>query len=211
MTPSVVIADDHPLFREAITLVIRQLQPSMTVFETDSLKGLITHLQENRLIRLILLDLSLADSKGMEGLLQLKNQFPNIPVVIVSACDDPYVIQRSIDSGAIGFIPKTESMSSITKALQDVISGKKWLPKSILDNPPPPQEEAIPDFSELTPTQLKVLMHLKDGENNKSIANSLFITEATVKAHITAIFRKLNVRNRTQAVIAARHLDIPNN
>lgn len=210
MTPSILIADDHPLFREAITLVIRQLQPTTTIFETDSLKGLFNHLKENRLLRLVLLDLSLVDSKGMEGLVQVKTQYPNLPVVIVSASNELPVIRRSMSCGASGFIPKTESMSSITKALNEVLAGKVWLPKSIQEAPEPTNEEQVPDFSELTPTQLKVLMHLRDGENNKAIANALFITEATVKAHVTAIFRKLHVRNRTQAVIAAQHLDIPN-
>lgn len=208
MTPSVLIADDHPLFREAITLVIRQLQPTISVLETDSLKGLFDHLREHRLLRLILLDLSLVDAKGMEGLVQIKTQYPTLPVVIVSASNDTQVIRKAMDCGAGGFISKTESMSSISKALNDVLSGQIWLPKFFQDAPEPVEDDKTPDFSELTPTQLKVLLHMRDGENNKTIANALFITEATVKAHVTAIFRKLHVRNRTQAVIAARHLDI---
>lgn len=210
MTPSILIADDHPLFREAITLLIRQLKPNTAVFETDSLKGMFNHLKENRLIRLVLLDLSLVDAKGMEGLVQLKSRYASLPVVIISACDDPQVIRRAMNAGASGFIPKTESMAGMSNALQDVLAGKSWVPAiSMETNLTASETDKTPDFSSLTPTQLKVLLRLRDGENNKTIANALFITEATVKAHITAIFRKLNVRNRTQAVIAARHLDIP--
>ena len=209
MNPSIIIADDHPLFREAVIVTLRRLHPELAIFETESLKGLLDHVKENRLLRLVLLDLHLTDAKGIEGLVQLKSKYPNLPVVIMSAANDPAVIRKAMNSGASGFIPKTESMSTISKALSSVLEGKKWTP-ACMDAPDSLNETEIsPDFSELTPTQLKVLLHLKNGENNKTIANALFITEATVKAHITAIFRKLNVRNRTQAVIAARYLDVP--
>jgi len=207
MKTSIVIADDHPLFREAVSLTLTRLFPKYDLVNAETLEQVINVLKTNEAIKLILLDLNLPDSKGMAGITHLKSRFPSIPVVIVSASHDMPTIHQAMHCGANGFIPKTESMETISCALQAVCNGKKWVPDEYEKSRQNTVQDDISIFSDLTPTQLKVLFHMRDGKSNKEIANLIFVTEATVKAHVTAIFRKLGVTNRTQAVVASQVLD----
>ena len=157
-----------------------------------------------------MLDLYLPDVHGFSGLLQIKRNMPYLPVVVISACDDPDVIRRAVHYGASGFIPKTLSLDEISLAIEAVMEGDIWVPEGVDLDAPLSEGADECDFSSLTPTQLKVLVMLKNGLLNKQIAYDMSISEATVKAHITAIFKKLNVRSRTQAALAAQALDLPN-
>jgi len=207
-SPSIIVADDHPMFREAASQLLQRLSPDCTVLITDSINKTFSLLRSNANVTLILLDLSLPDSVGLEGLERLKKSFSDIPVVIVSATSDVATIARAMKSGAIGFVPKSESMSTMSEAFEAALKQCEWVPVSYKEHVDKKAEDTVSIFNDLTPTQLKVLTHMRQGENNKTIANALFITEATVKAHVTAIFRKLNVKNRTQAVLITDHLDL---
>jgi DNA-binding NarL/FixJ family response regulator len=207
-TPPIIVADDHPMFREASAQLLQRLAPESSVLTTDTVSEIFALLRSHSGARLVLLDLSLPDSVGIEGLQRLKNSFPDIPVVIISATTDAPTISRAMKAGALGFVPKSESMITMYEAFETTLKGEEWLPKAYLELVKNASDTAVSIFNDLTPTQLKVLSHMRQGENNKTIAEALFVTEATVKAHVTAIFRKLDVKNRTQAVLLTDHLDL---
>lgn len=187
--------------------MLNRLAPNRLVYTTDTLKGSMALLKSNINASLILFDLCLPDAKGIEGILRIRKAFPEVKLVVISANHDLSMIAQSIKYGASSYIPKTESMETITTALSAVLDGKQWLPEGYKEHSTNAGQSNTTIFNDLTPTQLKVLFRLRNGENNKTIAEGLFITEATVKAHITAIFRKLGVNNRTQVVIATQHLN----
>jgi DNA-binding NarL/FixJ family response regulator len=207
-TLPIIVADDHPMFREASAQLLQKLASKSIVLTTDTVSKILTLLRSHSGARLILLDLSLADSVGIEGLQRLKSSFPDAPVVIISATTDNQTISRAMKAGAIGFVPKSESMITMYEAFEAALKGEEWLPSSYKEHVENTSNDAVSIFNDLTPTQLKVLNHMRQGENNKTIAKALFVTEATVKAHVTAIFRKLNVTNRTQAVLISDHLNL---
>lgn len=206
-----LIADDHPLFRAAIKEAVKKILADTTIVEAGSLDDAKKILEDNQEISLLLLDLYLPDVNGFSGLLSIKNSFPCLPVIVISACDDAGVIMRSIQFGASGFIPKTLSLDEISHAIEEVIKGEIWIPTNVEIKEENNSTKESANFFLLTPTQLKVLVMLKKGLLNKQIAYEMNISEATVKAHITAIFRKLNVRSRTQAAMVAQSLDIAPN
>lgn len=205
MSQTILIADDHPLFRDAVKLAIAKAAPTAAVVECGNFSEAIEQLRNGLAPQLLLLDLYLPDVDGFAGLLQLRNEHPELPVAIVSACTEDEIIAKAIGFGALGYIPKTESLEAICTALNALLSGQPSHPPlaEAVDG------EQLAGFSSLTPAQLKVLGYLKNGMLNKQIAYDMAISEATVKAHMTAIFRKLNVRSRTQAVIAAAALSLP--
>ena len=210
MAVQILVADDHPLFREAIVHLLKRSLPDVMIYEASSLEHTRKILSENRGISLLLLDLKLSDTNGIDGLLYLKKTYPSLPVVVISAYDDQSVIQDSLRYGASGFIPKHLGMDDIASAITIVLDGDVWFPGSgDLREVTAQDSTGHPDFSELTATQLKVLILLRDGKPSKEMASILSVTEATIKAHLTEIYRKLNVRNRTQAVVRAKELDIP--
>lgn len=205
---SIIIADDHPMFREASVQLLKRLQPQANILTTDTVKDTFSLLRSYSDVKLVLLDLSLPDSIGIEGLERLKRSFPDIPVAIISATFDPSTIARALKVGILGFVPKSEAMITIFEAFETILNNEQWLPKSYQEHLDKTAEASTSIFNDLTPTQLKVLTHMREGENNKTIAEALFVTEATVKAHITAIFRKLNVSNRTQAVLVSDYINL---
>ena len=204
MTTQIVIADDHPLFRSAIANLLVRLNDEIQVNEVEDFSELVKFLEkEKKLPSLILLDLKLPDTQGVDGLLFLKKQFPALPVVIVSGYDDTNTIHNTMQYGASGFIPKSLDIHAMGEAILQILDGDLWFPQIVEME----QEDTIA-FEELTTAQLKVLALLKDGKPSKEMARIIGVTEATIKAHLTVIFRKLNVNNRTQAVLAAKKLDI---
>ena len=205
MTTRILVADDHPLFRDAVKLAIAKAAADAEVFECGNLQQALEHLQSGAAIDLLLLDLYLPDVDGFSGLLQLRSEYPQVPVAIVSACDESEIIGKAIGFGAQGYIPKTAALAEITEAIAALLSGEKHHPELSAEE----DAAELTSFTSLTPAQLKVLGYLKNGMLNKQIAYDMSISEATVKAHMTAIFRKLNVRSRTQAVIAAASLSLP--
>ena len=211
MAQHIIIADDHPLFRAALRQAVSQAVPDAEVAEVESIKALQAEVERKPDADLVLLDLNMPGAHGFSGLVFMRGQYPGLPVVVVSGSEDLQVMRRSIDYGASGFIPKSAPLPEITDAIQAVLEGDMWLPEGVADKLEQMQAEST-DFSDrlasLTPQQFRVLGMLAEGMLNKQIAYDLDVSEATIKAHITAVFRKLGVRNRTQAVIAIQQMEL---
>jgi DNA-binding NarL/FixJ family response regulator len=207
---TVVIADDHPLFRGALRQAIATLMPQARILEASGMDELKTGLASEKGADLILLDLTMPGVQGFSGLMHLRAQHPEIPVVIVSANEDPVVIRRAIDFGASGFIPKSMNVDAIGSALEDVLAGNIWTPPDVDLSATEDKETAdlVRRLGTLTPQQVRVLTMLSEGLLNKQIAYELSVSEATVKAHVSAILDKLGVDSRTQAVIAAAKIGV---
>jgi DNA-binding NarL/FixJ family response regulator len=204
-TTRIVIADDHPLFRGALRQAVAGVLPGATIDETGSFGELTKLIEQDSDIDLIMLDLSMPGISGFSGLIYLRAQYPAIPVVIVSASDDVGTIRRSLDFGASGFIPKRFGVETLRDAIVKVMGGDVWIPSDIdLATAADPEMAKLRDrLVTLTPQQVRVLMMLSEGLLNKQIAYELGVSEATIKAHVSAILQKLGVESRTQAVIAA--------
>jgi DNA-binding NarL/FixJ family response regulator len=208
---TVIVADDHPLFRAAIKEALEAEQGETNFLEANSFESLQDLVEENREVDLVLLDLHMPGVSGFAGLVYLCKRYPSVPVVIISANEDPLVVQRALEHGAAGFIPKSSSIDTITEAIGAVLMGEIWSPDASQSNLPGSNvsEMAMAErMSQLTPQQFKVLMMMSQGLLNKQIAYELGVSEATVKAHVTAIMSKLGVSNRTQAVLAANRLNV---
>ncbi len=200
-----VVADDHPLFRDALRQAVASVVASARIDEAGSFEELTALLDRESDVDLILLDLSMPGISGFSGLIYLRAQFPAIPVVIVSASDDAGTIRRSMDFGASGFIPKRFGVETLREAIGKVMNGDVWVPDDVdLSAAADPDMSKLRDrLVTLTPQQVRVLMMLSEGLLNKQIAYELGVSEATIKAHVSAILQKLGVESRTQAVIAA--------
>jgi DNA-binding NarL/FixJ family response regulator len=200
-----VIADDHPLFRDALRQAVATVVASAKINEAGSFEELTALLERETDVDLILLDLSMPGISGFSGLIYLRAQFPAIPVVIVSASDDAETIRRSMDFGASGFIPKRFGVETLRDAIGKVMNGDVWVPADVdISAAADPDMTRLRDrLVTLTPQQVRVLMMLSEGLLNKQIAYELGVSEATIKAHVSAILQKLGVESRTQAVIAA--------
>lgn len=203
--PSILIADDHPLFRGALRQALLSALPGTRLSEAGSFEEMARSLSQGADADLILLDLTMPGVQGFSGLLFLRADYPQVPVMVVSANDDPGVVKRCIEFGALGFMPKTLEAEQMAVAVQSVLDGNVWVPAGIDLNAPQDSETAstIKRLMTLTPQQVRVLMMLSEGLLNKQIAYELTVSEATVKAHVSAILQKLGVDSRTQAVILA--------
>jgi DNA-binding NarL/FixJ family response regulator len=206
-THRIVIADDHPLFRGALRQALAAALAEAEIVEAASLDELVATLETGGETDLVLLDLAMPGVQGFSGLLLLRAQHPEIPVVIVSASEDPGTIRRAMEFGASGFVPKSEPVDGIRRAVQTVLDGGVWTPPG-LDTAASDKEarDLAVRLSTLTPQQVRVLMMLGEGLLNKQIAYKLGVSEATIKAHVSAILQKLGVDSRTQAVIAIGRL-----
>lgn len=212
----ILIVDDHPLFRDALKLSLTQSAGSLALQEpgqiefSSSLEDALAFLKQKPEVDLVLLDLHLPGNDGFLGLLEVRKLYPSIAVLVISGNDDPSIVAKARACGAAGFISKSLAAESIQQAVHSVLIGDEYWP-DIDWSPDSELEDIAHRINELTDQQLRVLRHLQDGRLNKQIAYDLEISEATVKAHVTAIFRKLNVLNRTQAVILANklHVDPP--
>lgn len=205
----IIVADDHPLFREALQQAIGNIIRDVAFIEADSVDTLETAASKNEDADLVLLDLDMPGAHGFSALAWLRTQYPILPVVIVSAATDPRVMRSAVEFGASGFIPKSSTLSTIAEAVKAILAGEVWLPDVALssDDDQTPDQDLARRIASLTPQQFRVLMMLADGLLNKQIAAELSVSEATIKAHVTAIFRKMDVRSRTQAAVAARRLE----
>ena len=209
-TYRLVIADDHPLFRGALREAVAGLFDASAIAEAGSFDDLSKLLDRNSDVDLVLLDLAMPGARGFSGLMYMRAQFPSVPVVIVSGNDDAAVIRRCMDFGASGFIPKTLAVTEIRNAVESVLRGGIWTPPDVDLSAKPDDDTAamLTRLASLTPQQVRVLMMLSEGLLNKQIAYELGVSEATVKAHVSAILQKLGVESRTQAVIAASKIEI---
>jgi DNA-binding NarL/FixJ family response regulator len=207
---TIVIADDHPLFRGALRQAIGSLMPAARVVEANGIDELNETLAVEKDVDLILLDLTMPGVQGFSGLISLRAQHPELPVVIVSANEEATVIRRAIEFGASGFIPKSLNVDAIGTAIVAVLAGDTWTPPDIDLTATEDKETAdlVRRLATLTPQQVRVLMMLSEGLLNKQIAYELAVSEATVKAHVSAILDKLGVDSRTQAVIAAAKIGV---
>jgi DNA-binding NarL/FixJ family response regulator len=205
-----VIADDHPLFRGALREAVCGLFERVDIAEAGSFEEVTQLLERGAEVDLILLDLTMPGVRGFSGLMYLRAQYPSVPIVVVSANDDPSVIRRCMDFGASGFVPKTLSVDSMRGAISRVLKGGVWTPPDVDLSTGADAESAqlLVRLATLTPQQVRVLMMLSEGLLNKQIAYELNVSEATVKAHVSAILQKLGVESRTQAVIAASRIEL---
>ena len=209
MGPSrILIVDDHPLFRDALRQALSGGGSDLEISEAGSLDSLIAHLTRHEGCDLVLLDLRMPGVQGFSGLIYLRTEYPNIPVVVVSANEESGVVRKSLDLGASGFIPKSSDTRTIIEAVGTILQGGIWSPPGVgLETPVDPETTDIANrVATLTAQQIRVLMMLKTGLLNKQIAHELRVSEATVKAHVSAVLQKLGVASRTQAVIAASRL-----
>jgi len=203
---TIIIADDHPLFRNALFQSVHMAISGANLLETDSLDALLDLLTRDVDPDLLLLDLKMPGANGMSGLIQLRHLYPELPIVVVSASEEPAIIAQVRKYGAFGFIPKSSDMRSLINALHQVLEGEPCFPEGI-GNDSDEHNQLAEKIATLTPQQYKVLRMLSDGLLNKQIAYELNVSEATIKAHMTAIFRKLGVKNRTQAVILLNEMN----
>ena len=205
---TILIADDHPLFREALRGVVMRLLPQAQVCEAENANALYAMVDAEPDADLLLLDLNMPGVQGFSALVHLRAAHPQLPISIVSAREEPDVMRRALEHGAMGFIPKSSDASALALALQQVLDGERWVPEAALTAAPMSEDErAIASrIRELTPQQFRVLQMLGAGLLNKQIGYELGVSEATIKAHMTAILRKLGANNRTQAVLLAGKL-----
>ena len=207
---TILIADDHPLFREALRGAVQRLLPEASLCEADSVDALYGLVEANPDADLLLMDLNMPGAHGFSALVHLRALYPQLPVVVVSAREEPVVMRRALDHGALGFIPKSADSDTIGTAVGQVLDGERWAPPAAATAPAMDRdEEAVARrLRELTPQQFRVLQMLGEGRLNKQIAWDLGVSEATIKAHVTAVLRKLGVNNRTQAVLMAGRLAV---
>ena len=201
----ILIADDHPLVRGALREAVKGVEPESGIIEAGTFEDVAATLAAQGDLDLVLLDLTMPGVQGFSGLMYLRAQYPGTPVIVVSGNEDRGVIRRCIEFGASGFIPKSVDVESMRTAIRSVLDGGSWTPADVDLTTPPDREtsDIVRRLGSLTPQQVRVLMMLSEGLLNKQIAYELGVSEATVKAHVSAILQKLGVESRTQAVIAA--------
>ncbi len=208
---TILIADDHPLFRDALRRAVQAAFPQARMLEADSVQALVELAERYPHADLLLLDLNMPGAHGFSALAHMRAVFPALPVVVVSAREEPALMRRAIGHGASAFIPKSATLQAIGEALAAVFEGESWLPADVSSQAATldPDEEAIARrIAELTPQQYRVLAMVCNGLLNKQIAYELQVSEATVKAHMTSILRKLGAHSRTQAVLIAGRLTL---
>ncbi|PKU26254.1 response regulator [Telmatospirillum siberiense] len=212
----ILIADDHELFRDGLRHVLTQLDGTVSIVEACDYPQAITLAETESDVGIVLLDLGMPGMPWSEGLQNLRKTLPSdVPIIVLSASDDRRHVLQAVNLGAAGFIPKTSSSRVMLSALKLVLSGGVYLPPALLDQS---SDNALSEpignagqennASFLTPRQREVLTLLGQGKSNKEIARVLQLAEGTVKLHVTAILKALNVNNRTRAVVAASQLGL---
>ena len=205
MAQQIVIADDHPLMRSALRQAVAQAFPGVEVLEAARFDQLKELLAGGAAPDVVLLDLHMPGMSGFIGLMMLRSEHPALPVLVVSAAEDRGTVERSLDYGASGFVPKSAPIGTVAEAIRAVLDGQIWSPAPAgpaTDGDGVLVERAV----NLTPQQLRVLAGMAEGKLNKQIAWDMSISEQTVKDHVTAILRKLGANNRTQAILIASQL-----
>ena len=211
--PTLLIADDHPLFRAALRGAAVDAVADLQVREADSLDSVLAALEREPDIDLVLLDLHMPGNHGLAGLAAIRAQYPGVAVVVVSANDDPRVVRRALDHGAAGYLPKSSGLDELRDAIRAVLACEQWLPSSLRAAVARTQSasgdaDLAARLASLSPQQFRVLTLVAKGLLNKQIADRLEVQERTVKAHLSAIFDRLGVRNRTQASVVLRELEL---
>jgi DNA-binding NarL/FixJ family response regulator len=214
----ILVCDDHALIREAMRGVLKDLTPDAAVIGASDARQLADAIQKNPDLALLLLDLNLPDQDGLAILADLRESHPEISVVVLSAFQDRDTVRRALDLGALGFIPKNTERDVVLNALRLVLAGGIYIPVQALDgaapravaggasSPPGDLRDRLPPGLGLTERQMQVLALVMEGKSNKAISRALSLAEHTVKNHMTAIFKALQVTSRTEAVIAVGRL-----
>jgi DNA-binding NarL/FixJ family response regulator len=206
----ILIVDDHPLYRDALRRAVAAAFPESETYEAESVAGLFDALESHPRADLLLLDLNLPGAYGFSALAHLRGSRPELPVIVVSAMDEPHIVRQALAFGAQGFVSKCADSASIGRDVLAVLNGEMVSPYGLGAATEPPVDVAALDvaqrMAQLTPQQFRVFGMLCSGMLNKQIAYDMQITEPTVKAHMSAILRKLGTVNRTQAVLLAGHL-----
>ncbi|AVP99456.1 DNA-binding response regulator [Ahniella affigens] len=207
MAQTVLIADDHPLFREALKGAVQSVLPAARVCLADQVGSLLTLLEQEPDADLLLLDLNMPGAQGFSALVHVRTNLPTLPVIMVSARDDADTVRRALGHGAAGFVPKSADSGTLSTAIRAVLNGDRWAPPGHQDSGLSTKESELAALlSSLTPAQFRVFGLVAAGRLNKQIAYELDISEATVKAHMSAVLRKFGVNTRTQAVMLAGQL-----
>ncbi|MEN9855819.1 MAG: hypothetical protein RL186_148 [Pseudomonadota bacterium] len=203
MSGTILIADDHPLFRQALAMAAAHVAPAARLVESDNLSAALNEANAADDLILILLDLKMPGADGFSGVALLHSEKPNVPIVVVSSEAGAGAVQNALRFGAVSFIGKDSGLATIETAIADALAGKRLAPSvdAALD-------PVAAQINSLTPTQLKVMLGVMQGRLNKQIAYDLGLSEATIKAHMTAILKKFDVQNRTQAVLVAKALGL---
>jgi len=208
----IIIADDHPMFRNAIRQSLGFNDNNCLIIEAESSESLRTQLREHHDADLLVLDLNMPGVEGFSALAFVQKKYPELPIIMISANDKPETIMHAKHFGALGFVSKSAPIETIREGLNTVLQGNTYFPYQINEDRYKSENSSIDEITqqvaELTPQQHKVLTMIQQGLLNKQIAYDLNISEATVKAHVTAIMRKLNVNNRTQAVVKVANIDM---
>ncbi len=209
----ILVVDDHPLFRLALTRALGELMPEARLHEADSLAAARAALAANPDTDLVLLDLHLPGSHGLAGLAALRGEFPAVAVAMISAHEDPRTIHRALEFGAAGYLLKSADLTELTGALRTVLDARTYVPPALRGAVQAQRgeygdRELAARLNTLTPQQSRVLGMVAEGLLNKQIADQLGISERTVKAHLSALFERLGVRNRTQAGVLLRSLEL---
>jgi two-component system, NarL family, nitrate/nitrite response regulator NarL len=218
MTLKVLVIDDHPLVQEGVSAALGSLADEVTVMAARDAEQGLSLAAENPDLDLVLLDLALPGMSGFNLIGKLHERLPSLPVVVLSALEEPENVRHAINAGAMGFVPKSAATRVLIEVLQQVLEGNVTVPLALQSSGQPPLSHALPgatgdapavaepDVALLTLRQLEVLSRVCQGKTNKQIATDLGLSEKTVKAHVTAIFKVLGVVNRTQAVLVARRV-----
>lgn len=207
----ILVADDHPLFREALSNALMPYFENAHIVEAESLDSALHALASGEEMDLILLDLNMPGGEYFNGLISIKEAYPMTPVAVISAAESVEVVAQVMSLGAQGFIPKSTPTKSIAEAIVSIRAGNNWLPDGMQEELEKVDDDLkllLQRFRELTPKQIQVLSYLRAGLMNKQIAHEMNVTEATIKAHISAILRKLEINTRTQAVLLMDKLQV---
>ncbi len=207
----ILVADDHPLFRDALERAVLVALPHARVHSADSVHDLLSLIEALPDAELLLLDLHMPGARGYSALAHIRGQYPGLPIIVVSGHEEALVAQRALAHGAAAYIPKSTPAAEIVGAIHSVLAGDVWLPHSLLGQDvelKAEEADAAARIATLTPQQFRVMTMLADGQLNKQIAWELGVSEATVKAHMTTIMRKLGVNNRTQVALVASQLAV---
>ncbi|OOG39058.1 DNA-binding response regulator [Rhodanobacter sp. C06] len=209
--PDILIADDHPLFRDALQRAVLAALPQAQVRSAESVHGLYALIEQYPDADLLLLDLHMPGARGYSALVHIRGQYPGLPIIVVSGHEEAQVARRALAHGAAAYIPKSTAGDDIVHAIRAVLDGDVWLPPQLVGGRAelkPAEADIAARVAALTPQQFRVLTMIAEGLLNKQIAWELGVSEATVKAHMTAIMRKLGVNNRTQVALAASQLAV---
>jgi two-component system, NarL family, nitrate/nitrite response regulator NarL len=208
-----LIVDDHPVLRDGLAALLAQAGPDTAVLQARDAREGLALVESHPDLDLIILDLAMPGMKGLQALAEFGRKRPDLPVIVLSSSEDPKDVRQALASGALGYVPKSASQQVLLSAVRLVLNGDLYIPPLILGEPSSAVERRSDGAGHnsrrlLTTRQVEILVLLSEGKPNKTIAATLTLSEKTVKAHISAIFKTLNVVNRTQAAVAGREAGI---